>query len=192
MKDKKELLKKEILKKDNKKRVFISIDIPEDIKKEIKKIQNLLPDFKGKLTEKENLHLTLKFLGEQDLETLEKIKEKLKEIEFNKIDCQIDSIGVFSEKYIRIVWLKIIGAEELQKVIDEKIHEIGFEKEKRFMGHLTIARVKNLKNKKEFLENLKEIKIPELRFSVKEFRLKKSFLKPEGPEYKTLESFYLK
>ncbi|MFW6283740.1 MAG: RNA 2',3'-cyclic phosphodiesterase [Minisyncoccales bacterium] len=190
---KKELKEKENLKKeDNKKRVFISIDIPETIKEKINEIQLMLPDFKGKLTEKENLHLTLKFLGEQNLETIEKIKEKLKETEFNRFDCKIDDIGVFSEKYIRIIWLKIKGAEDLQKIIDEKISEVGINKEKRFMSHLTIARVKNLKNKKEFLEKIRKIKIPELGFSVEEFKLKESVLKPEGPYYKTIRGFYLK
>ncbi|RLG16235.1 RNA 2',3'-cyclic phosphodiesterase, partial [Candidatus Pacearchaeota archaeon] len=42
-------------------RTFISIDIPEKVRKEIIKIQNELSDFKGKKTEPENLHLTLKF-----------------------------------------------------------------------------------------------------------------------------------
>ena len=44
-------------------RVFISINISEEIRKEIKKIQDFLPEFFGKKTELENLHLTLKFLG---------------------------------------------------------------------------------------------------------------------------------
>ncbi len=44
-------------------RCFISIDLPEKIIQEIKKIQEELPEFIGKKTETENLHLTLKFLG---------------------------------------------------------------------------------------------------------------------------------
>ena len=45
-------------------RTFIAVDIPENVKEEIIKIQDKLPEFVGKLTELENLHLTLKFLGE--------------------------------------------------------------------------------------------------------------------------------
>jgi 2'-5' RNA ligase len=45
-------------------RAFISIEFPEEIKNELKKIQEQLPEFKGKNTEPKNLHLTLKFLGE--------------------------------------------------------------------------------------------------------------------------------
>ena len=43
-------------------RVFVAIDIPKQTQKEIKKIQGKIPEFKGKFTEAENLHLTLKFL----------------------------------------------------------------------------------------------------------------------------------
>ena len=42
-------------------RTFVSIDLPEDIQKEVKKIQDILPEFEGKKTEPKNLHLTLKF-----------------------------------------------------------------------------------------------------------------------------------
>ena len=58
-------------------RVFISINLPESVKKEIKKIQDSLPNFTGKKTEYENLHLTLKFLGEIDEENLPKKRKKL-------------------------------------------------------------------------------------------------------------------
>ena len=175
--------------KENKKRVFVSIDIPKSVKKQIKEIQERIPEFKGKLTETENLHLTLKFLGEQDLDIIKKVNQKLKEIDFSKLNCNIDSIGVFSQKYIRIVWLKIFGVEELQKIVDEKLSEIGFDKEKRFMGHLTIARVKTLKNKKIFLEKIETINILKLNFIVERFFLKESVLKPEGPEYSILSSY---
>jgi 2'-5' RNA ligase len=169
-------------------RTFISIDIPEEIKKKIIEIQNKLPGFQGKLTEEENLHLTLKFLGEVDEEQIEKIKEKLKEIKFNKFETEIDSIGVFSENFIKIVWLHMTNCEELQKQIDEKLSD-WFEKEDRFMGHLTIARVKNIKDKKEFLEQLGKIKIDKMKFSVCEFKLMKSELEKDGPKYKILEKF---
>ena len=61
-------------------RCFISIDLPEIIRREIQKIQEQLPDFKGKLTEQENLHLTLKFLGEISDDEIEEIRKKLREI----------------------------------------------------------------------------------------------------------------
>ena len=171
-------------------RVFVSIDIPKNIQKEIKKIQDALPEFKGKKTKPENLHLTLKFLGEISEEKMEKVKDKLNEIKFNGFETEINAIGVFLPSFIRIIWLHLTNCEKLQKTIDEKLSEV-FKPEKRFMSHLTIARVKSVKNKTEFLDKLKGVKIPKMKFKVKEFKLKKSDLTSEGPVFETVEVYSL-
>ncbi|MCX6748078.1 MAG: RNA 2',3'-cyclic phosphodiesterase [Candidatus Pacearchaeota archaeon] len=165
-------------------RLFIAIDIPKKIKKEIAKTQDKLPEFEGKKTEIENLHLTLKFLGEVDEKLVEKIKSKLQEVKFKKFEAEISELGVFRENFIKIVWLKIDNCLELQKEIDEKL-KILFPREERFMGHLTIARVKNC-DKTIFLENLKKIKTKKMKFVVENFRLKKSDLTKEKPVYEDL------
>ena len=171
-------------------RTFISIDIPKEIREEIKKIQDKLPDFYGKKIELENLHLTLKFLGEIDEEKLGAVKEKLRDIKFRKFKIEIGGIGVFSEKFIRIVWLHLKGAEELQKIIDDKLKSL-FKPEKRFMSHLTIARVKSLNGKEGFLEELQKIKIKKIKFAVEKFKLKKSILTSMGAVYETLKEYKL-
>ena len=52
------------------------------------------------------------------------VKEKLRDIKFRKFKIEIGGIGVFSEKFIRIVWLHLKGAEELQKIIDDKLKSL--------------------------------------------------------------------
>jgi len=172
------------------KRCFISIELPELVREKIKKIQDILPEFKGKKTELANLHLTLKFLGEIDDEKIEKVREKLREIRYRRFEAGIDALGVFSPKFVKIVWLHLTNCDELQRQIDNSLKDL-FEKERRFMGHVTIARVKNIKDKKEFLEKIKKIKVPEMRFCVSEFKLRQSILKPEGPEYRDIETYNL-
>jgi 2'-5' RNA ligase len=169
-------------------RCFISIDLPRLIQKELKKIQDLLPGFTGKKTEPENLHLTLKFLGEIDEEKIIEIKRRLKDVKFKAFECNINEIGVFSEKYVRIVWVHLSNCLKLQKAVDDKLEGL-FEKEHRFMSHVTIARVKSIKNKNYFLGELKKVKIPLLKFKVNSFKLKKSTLTPEGPIYEILEEY---
>ncbi len=171
-------------------RCFISINIPENVKKEIKKIQDKLPNFVGKKTELENLHLTLKFLGELDEDKVEEVKDKLREIRYNFFEAEIDSIGVFSEKFIKIVWLHLSECNNLQEIVDEKLKNL-FKPENRFMSHLTIARVKNIKNKEKFLEKLNEVKIPKIKFEVNEFCLMKSELDKKGPKYFVVEKYNL-
>jgi len=177
-------------------RTFIAIDIPEPVKEQIVEIQNSLPEFKGKRTEFENLHLTLKFLGEVDEKKIEEIKEKLREIKLKQFGAEIDSMGVFdnrkSNSYTRqiVVWLGIRNCDELQREVDEKLSGL-FEKEKRFMSHLTIARVKSVRDKRKFLEEIRKIKLPEMKFAVENFKLKKSILTEEKPIYENLEIYNL-
>ena len=171
-------------------RTFISINISEEIRKEIKKIQDFLPEFFGKKTELENLHLTLKFLGEVEEKTVEEIKEKLREIKIEKFKTEIDEIGIFSPNFIRIVWLHMKDCDNLQKQIDNALKNL-FEPEKRFMSHLTIARIKGIKDKKRFLQDLEKIKIEKIKFKVDKFYLMKSELTAEGPRYSVLEEYNL-
>jgi len=171
-------------------RVFISIDIPKNVKEEILKIQNKLPEFYGKKTEPENLHLTLKFLGEIDKEKVEDVRRKLRDVKYNSFEAEIDSIGVFSPKFIKIIWLHMKNCEGLQKIVDENLSYL-FSREKRFMSHLTIARVKKIDNKELFLEKLKQIKIPDLKFKVDAFYLMESKLSEKGPKYSVIEEYNL-
>lgn len=171
-------------------RCFISINIPENIKQKIKEIQDKLPEFKGKKTEFENLHLTLKFLGEISEEKLEKVKERLKEINFKSFEVEIDQIGVFAENFVRIIWLHVSNTDKLQREVDESLKDL-FKKEKRFMGHLTIARVKEIQDKKKFIFDLRKIKFDKINFTIGCFDLKESVLTEKGPIYKTLEKYTL-
>ena len=171
-------------------RCFVSIDIPKEVQEVIKEIQNLLPVFKGKKTELQNLHLTLKFLGEVDGVILEKVKNRLKKIRFQEFTTELDYLGFFDNSKYGVVWIFIPNCEKLQKKVDDVLEGL-FLKEKRFMSHLTIARVKFLQNKKQFLRKLKTIKIPKTSFKVNEFRLKKSDLASTGPFYRTLEIYKL-
>ena len=167
-------------------RCFIELDLPEEIKEEILKVQKKLPEFEGKKTEKENLHLTLKFLRELSEEKIELVKERLKKIRFDNFEVNLKHMGFFDNQKYGVIWIHLSNCEGLQKLIDDNLHGL-FDKEKRFMAHLTIARVKNIKNKKKFLQELKEIKVKERGFEVNEFKLKESKLKGNGPIYEDIE-----
>ena len=152
-------------------RCFIGIDLPSPAIKEIERLQNIIkPHFDGKITKSKNLHLTLKFLGEIDNDTLKKVKKKLFLIKFQPFELYINKLGVFSKKFVKIVWVKVSNVP-LQQLIDNSLADI-FEKEWRFMGHITIARIKNLKNKNSFLELINKTKVNKIVFMVKEFYLK--------------------
>ncbi len=175
-------------------RLFIAIEIPEDIKEYLVKMQQNIDAAKNKIrfVNKDHIHLTLKFLGEVQPNKLDDIKNNLKEIDFKPFSVVLDNIGVFpSESCIRVVWVGLKPEEqvlELQKNIDENLKKL-FKKEKGYKPHLTIARVKYVEDKKQFIDELKKIKVENKKIDVPNFRLIKSTLTPKGHVYEDLEVF---
>jgi len=180
-------------------RGFIAIDInvTPNILKFLKDITNSNADVK--LVEPQNIHITLKFLGEveevniDDIEQI--IKDSVKEIE--PFTIKLSGTGVFpNQNYIRVIWIGIKDAEIIETIsrsIDERLSQLGFKREKRgFSAHLTIGRVKTAKNKQLLLKAIEDYKDSE--FSTQEInsiKLKKSDLTPKGPIYTTLREVKL-
>ena len=171
-------------------RCFIGIDLPIVAIKEIQKIQKKLePNFTGRLTSSENLHLTLKFLGEIEEDAINDVKKRLPSITHSPFELTLKDIGVFSQKFIKIIWVKVSDVP-LQPLVDNCLKNI-FKLENRFMGHITIARVRSLADKKSFLQLINVITINEESFMVKDFYLKESILTPDGPIYKDIDRYKL-
>ncbi|MDP3765853.1 MAG: RNA 2',3'-cyclic phosphodiesterase [Nanoarchaeota archaeon] len=172
-------------------RLFIAIDFNE-IKDYFIELQKHLPK-NAKLSLTKSFHITLKFIGEIRPDKFEEIISILKNIKFKSFSVVLDSIGIFpSENYIRVVWVGIKPEEKvlgLQENIDEALKPM-FKKEKDFRAHITLARVKYTEDKKQFLEQLKKIKIENKKIEIKDFILIKSTLNPKGPIYENLEVFY--
>jgi len=176
-------------------RGFIAIDIESS-----SKIKELIRDLKNsganiKIVEPENMHITLKFLGDTDEELIEKIKEIMKKsvVNIDPFELKLKSTGVFpNENYIKVIWVGLEQYEkikEIAKTIDEKLSKIGFKKEKReFSPHLTIGRLRSGKNKDKILHILNKYKDAEFNsFKIKSIKLIKSELTSKGPIYTTLE-----
>jgi len=175
-------------------RCFIAVDIPDQLKQKIIEVQKKLECEGIKPTEKENLHFTLKFLGEISNEQIEQVKEKLRQIKLKPFRISINEVGVFPNlNYIKIMWLgcdseELIG---LAKSVDKKMNEIRFEKNEKYQNHITIARVK-AKPTKELIKKIQELKDTEIgEMLVDSIKLKASKLTPKGPIYTDLEIFKL-
>jgi 2'-5' RNA ligase len=93
-------------------RAFIALDLPREAINQIEETQKMLAKkniFRGKFTESENLHLTLKFLGEIEEEKAEEVKRRLAEIKMGEFEARLGEVGVFSKKFIKIIWIKLSG-----------------------------------------------------------------------------------
>lgn len=167
-------------------RVFIAIEVP--FEKEFKEFQEKIKEFGGFNFPKQ-FHLTLKFLGE--VNEVEKIKEKLREIKFKPFKVRLGNIGVFPhEKRINIIWVSLIPDDKIKKLQKsiEDILESFFGREKReFKAHVTLARVKFVRDKEKLLESLNTKINGE--FKIDNFKLIKSELNSEGAKYTILEEY---
>lgn len=176
-------------------RCFAAVDIDEPIKKMIQKIQAGLKDYDVKLVEPDNLHFTLKFLGEIDKDKARTCESRIERIagSFKPFEISLLGVGVFPGfNYIKVVWVGVEKGElyNLQKSVEESFSGV-FKKDEPF-PHLTIARVRSPKNKKDIIDFVNKNKHLWLgKMTVKEIKLKKSTLTPKGPIYRDLRVFKL-
>ncbi|MGA2093925.1 MAG: RNA 2',3'-cyclic phosphodiesterase [Sedimentisphaerales bacterium] len=186
-------------------RVFIAIDIDEKIRAAIADVQkqlNAKVDIKKgdvKWVEPDNIHLTLKFLGEIDDSKLSEIKEITEQVAaaHNKFTLDIESVGSFGGRSAKVVWVGAgKGADELitlQKDLDEQLTLADFPSEDReFSAHLTICRVRNPKAGFKLAEATKQFEKFKLgSISAEAVCIYQSQLTPAGPIYTQLASFKL-
>lgn len=173
-------------------RSFLAIDIPEELKKKIRALQKELATKGIKLVEQENIHITLKFLGNVPAERVEQIKRVIKNIQLPAFSVQLKNMGIFpNENYIRVLWIGC-KSKELQQ-LGEKINKLlapVMKEEEEFIPHLTIARVKQKCDLKNFLAKHKHDDFGT--FSCTEFVLYNSELTKQGPVYTRIATFSLK
>ncbi len=150
-----------------------------------------------KWVQPENFHLTLKFFGETPLEEIEKINDILMPLSARQapFNIYLSKTGVFGSRYApRVIWFGFDKEEELSKLgnmVLDKLDESGFEKDRQnFVPHLTIARIKEVFDKKHFQETLKKnAQFEPEELSIQELTLFESILKPEGPVYIPLRKY---
>lgn len=168
-------------------RLFIAIDFNE-LGDYFIGLQKLLP-LNARLAYTRTFHLTLKFLGEVQPEKVNSIIGALKTIGFETFSVTLCSLGIFpTENHIRVVWVGLMPEEkvlELQKKIDESLKGM-FKSDRGFKAHITLARVKSVDDKKAFVGHLKKIKVERKRVEIRNFRLIRSTLTPNGAVYEDM------
>jgi len=170
-------------------RTFVAVPVPEDIRSRVAELgkeiagEGIIP------VKPQNMHLTLRFIGETPDEGLESIKKSLGSVRFKPFSCNIRGVGVFpSESFVRVVWAGCGSGGALEQLADGVIGSLrGYGGDEKFSAHLTIARVKRKMDVRPFLQRHADEEFGT--FEVKEFHLVRSGLGPGGPEYTTLAEF---
>ncbi|MBN1896630.1 MAG: RNA 2',3'-cyclic phosphodiesterase [Candidatus Aenigmarchaeota archaeon] len=175
-------------------RLFIAVDIPEYIRSTISDFRIPSDAAKIRWVEKDNIHLTLRFLGDTEEKRLDEIVNALRKVEFSPFRCSVSGFGVFPDMHRpRVIWAGITPEDDviyLHKKIDDALDDPGFQKEM-FTSHITIGRVKIVSDLLKMEKHLHELmeKHFSMAFTVSCFKLKKSTLTPDGPVYEDVMSF---
>jgi len=177
-------------------RTFICIELPEGLKKKIGEIQAQLKHYSAGISwvRPQNIHLTLKFLGDVEEQRLPDLATAMGEIaaRYSRFTLIPEGPGVFPHaRSPRVFWLGIredTGTlAHLQEEIEERLEELGFAREKRaFRPHLTIGRVRPYRKPKELTPAFLTIGFAADPFEVDHITLMRSDLKPTGAVYTPL------
>jgi len=180
------------------KRLFVGIPLSFALKQKLKPLieQLSLPGVNPVALE--NLHLTVKFLGEVEEGKLEEIQEILEELSLRTPSFRVEltHLGEFpDEEHPKVLWVGLEDGElvHLMRLADRKLDYIRENEHKEEIPHLTLARIKSevsLKQLKPFF-----IKYGKTNFGVwdiDQINLYEAKLTPKGPTYRPVREFKLK
>ncbi|MCB1059099.1 MAG: RNA 2',3'-cyclic phosphodiesterase [Calditrichaeota bacterium] len=181
-------------------RLFVAIMLPEDWQKILRLPQEKIGWLgRGvKWVEPENLHLTLKFLGDTPDHVLPDVENVITEACANSapFNLSIQGTGCFPTKQRpRAYWAGLTPSKTLralQAEIGGGMEELGFEPEvKEFVPHLTVARIKEPIGKERITGAFLNFELRSSPFEVTQVSLVQSSLRQEGPIYTVLKDFRL-
>ncbi len=183
-------------------RAFIAIELPGKAVSSVVRIQEELRSyhFKIRWVKPENMHLTLKFLGDIHVDDAGKIEDAISDAakDYGPMQFSVKGIGVFpGVKRPQVVWCGLKGDTasliQLQIHLDEKLSDMGFLKEKRaFKVHLTLGRVKGSVSPEKMIDAMRDMSAFESEpFQLDTVTLFRSDLQPSGAVYTKLKSVSL-
>ena len=178
-------------------RTFIAFKLPADVIDSLRALQAGLK-MQGldlRWVNPENIHLTLKFLGDVPAEDLQMVKHVIGKVARRQdvFSLEVKGLGAFpTVKKARVLWSGIHGdvirLNSLQTTLDQSLAGIGFEPEKRsFRGHLTLGRFKRRVDAKRLTAMISEFgSYASPLFAAERLILFKSDLKPSRAVYTEL------
>ena len=169
-------------------RLFVAIDMPGLVRDSISALADL--SISGaKWVPRDQLHLTLRFIGDADEKLYREIKGRLSVVGVPSFFLEVKGIGHFPPRgEARVLWAGVSNSRELeglQAKIEKEIVNAGVDAERRrFSPHITIARLRNVSAEKllQLAERNREFNAGI--FPVKEFYLYSSTLSREGAIHK--------
>jgi len=185
------------------KRLFVSVDL-DGLADELRAVQAHFAEASGlRLTDPEQAHVTLTFLGDTDPDRVDDLTSELaaavEESDVAPFEAHVGGLGVFpSLSSISVVWVGIREAQgedeltALHRAVEDRTVAMGFEPDDHdFTPHVTLARMDHAGGK-DHVQHVVETEDPDAgRLRVEEIRLTESMRTDDGPVYRTVASIPL-
>jgi 2'-5' RNA ligase len=176
-------------------RLFIAIELPSDVRRKISQhvelVRSAVPDVRASWVREENLHLTLKFLGDTPVERVEEVSAALT-VAANQLavfEIKLAGCGAFPPHgKPNVLWIGIEdrtrSLDRLHAAIEEKCADAGIARDGRpFHPHLTIARLRESRGARQLVESHQKIGFGSDAITAGDLCLIRSELRPEGSRY---------
>ncbi len=174
-------------------RLFVGIGLDKELRRQLAALQEQLEAaklFRGRFSRVDNLHVTLKFLGELPATAAADLGERLERVAYAPFTAPVTGLGLFGGRRPRVLWLGFGGDElvALQQQVD-RCFEGLFALETDYQPHLTLARLKSAPRAEVLQQQLAELPLEPMRLRVESFALVRSVLEAAGPQYTNLATF---
>ncbi len=184
-------------------RVFIAVSFNQKLTRELRELQDQFKQLSlnASWVKPENIHLTLKFLGDVETNQVSKVFDPINKtaLAFSSFNLRLSNLGIFpSWNRPQILSIGLDNKEEilkkLKKRLELELSNVGFPRDmKPFSPHLTLARLRSPSNKNLLKKEIEKFSVPlDHLIKISEIKLFKSSLAPKGAEYTKLFSSSLK
>lgn len=181
-------------------RCFVAMELPLEVQAELAQTVARLKSTGAdvKWVEPENVHLTLKFLGEVPHPKVLQLGISLAALcQRRAIVSRLGGLGAFPVLHRpRVIWAGLdMGLDDLgdlHQAVEDMMADLGFQREEReFFPHLTLGRVRSNRNAAELANLITTVRPQPMEFIFGTLILMKSTLTPEGPLYQPLQTIEL-
>jgi RNA 2',3'-cyclic 3'-phosphodiesterase len=174
-------------------RTFIAIELTSEVRARVAQhiacLRRELPDLRASFNREDNLHLTLKFLGNVPLSDVQKVSDAVERAakSVSPFDLTFSDCGSFPQHgRPSVLWISAQGSglQILHDAIENELAEVGFTRESRpFHPHLTIARLRHSQGARQLTELHRSLGFAPIAFDVSEVVVFSSELLKQGSKH---------
>ena len=170
-------------------RLFVAVEISDELRESLRESMTSLRDCSSlRFVSPENVHVTLKYLGEVQEAKLHKVKAALEEVPFSSFRLTSTKYGSFPH----VLWLGVKLTKDLaqlQRNVERAVRPFALHDPRAYAPHVTLARFEELTLvEKDVVHALASERL-EVSWHVEGFVLFKSTLTPDGPVYEAVGRF---